>query len=272
MYLRRRVVPARRHPSCMTVESDCQQCIFCGGADLTDEHLIADWVQRAFARSRRPGPSLSGTFVARDQMRMHREPPIDSVKVLCRRCNNEWVSQLDNAASIILKPLIRGERAVKLDRAGQTVFAAWLFKTALVFDAMDNGGSGRLAVQREAFYRSRQAPVGLLIFAGPALDVPFTVPGIPEVAGLRLFGLRPLDGALNLTVNEKHADGRITPGAPVAIPIPGYQVMLGGLFVYMCSRFPFFDLTPDFAQIWPVAADEVEVQVKPPGSANGATG
>ena len=144
------------------------------------------------------------------------------------------------------------------------IFAAWLFKTALVFDAMDNGDEGRLAPQREAFSKTREAPLGLLIVIGPAPDVPFSVPGIPETAGLRLFGMRPLDGVLNLTINAKNPDGTITSGgAPTPIPIPGYQVMLGGLFGYMCSRFPFFDLTPDFVQIWPVATDEGEVKVRP---------
>ena len=239
--------------------------MFCGGTEITEEHVIADWVHRAFARSRNPGLSFSGTFIGRSEMRMQGEPPIEVARVTCRTCNNVWISQLDGAVSAILKPLIRGENAATLDRAGQTVFAAWLLKTALVFDAMENGDSGRLAPQRKPFFDTRKAPDALLIFAGPAPDIPFTVPGVPEVAGLRLFGIRQLDGVMNLTINAQDPEtGAVTPGAPTQIPIPGYQVMLGGLFAYMSSRIPIFNVTPDYVQVWPVVSDEIEVQVAPP--------
>jgi hypothetical protein len=237
--------------------------MFCGGTDITEEHVIAGWVHRAFMRSRKPEPGFSGTFIARSEMRMNMEPPIETANVTCRTCNNVWISQLDGAASEILKPLIRGESAVTLDRAGQTTFAAWLLKTALVLDAMENGDTGRLAPQRTPFYETHTAPPGLLIFAGPAPDIPFTLPGIPEVAGLRLFGIRQLDGVMNLTIKAKDGTtGKVTP-ATTQIPILGYQVMLGGLFAYMSSRLPIFDVTPDYVQIWPIVTDEVELQVAP---------
>ena len=116
---------------------------------------------------------------------------------------------------------------------------------------------------------SREAPPGLLIFAGPAPDIPLSLPGIPEVAGVRLFGMRPLDGVLNLTVNAVNADGTRTEGVPTQIPIPGYQVMLGALFAYLCSRFRFFELGDEFVQIWPVVSDEVEITVEASPASSG---
>ena len=236
-------------------------CIFCGSIDLTEEHVIADWVARAFERKRRPGPHLGGTFLDREQMHLQAQAPPQTAKVTCRACNNGWLSVIDNAASAVLKPLIRSSNNVTLNAEGQTAFATWLMKTALVFDAMDAGDKGRLAPQRKLFYESRQPPTGLLIFAGPAPHTPLTIPGIPEVAGVRLFGLRPLDGVLNLHLHAKSADGATTESTVRQVRIPGYQVMLGGVFAYMCSRFKFFNLTDDFPQIWPVVSDEVELAV-----------
>jgi len=238
-------------------------CIYCGDTDLTEEHVIADWVARAFARKRRPGPSLGGAFVGREQMRVQAQPSPQTAKVVCGACNNGWLSTIDEAASKVLKPLIRGERAVTLDRAAQTAFGSWLFKTALTFDAADAGSAGRLAPQRASFHAARRPPSGLLIFAGPAPEIPWSVPGIPEVAAIRLFGLRPLDGVFNLNLRVNNPDG--TPAeaakAPVKVPIPGYQIMLGALFAYMCSRIKFLDLSDDFVQVWPTVADEVEIRV-----------
>ena len=45
-------------PSAITLE----RCIFCGEQEVSEEHIIADWALRAFARSRKPDRSFAGTF------------------------------------------------------------------------------------------------------------------------------------------------------------------------------------------------------------------
>ena len=37
-----------------TVLRELDRCVFCDGTDMTEEHLIADWAHRAFARKRKP--------------------------------------------------------------------------------------------------------------------------------------------------------------------------------------------------------------------------
>lgn len=56
----------------------------------------------------------------------------------------------------------------------------------------------------------------------------------------------------------------MTPGSPTPITIPGYQVMLGGLFAYMSSGVPIVNLSPDYVRVCPIANDEVDVQVSRP--------
>lgn len=241
---------------------ELDQCIFCGNSDMTEEHLIAAWVLRAFVRQRKPKTGLSATFVSDDQMRLHAEEPTSTAKVVCRSCNNEWLSGIDNAAANVLKPLIRGEQTVILDDKGQSAFAAWIYKCALVFDASQNGNEGELVPLREGFKVARQAGPGCVIYAGPAgPPTPIAVPEVPQAAGLRLFGIRAISGTLRLTINVESPDGEITPGAPSDLPIPGYQVMLGGLHAYLGG--PISPVTPDslkgFTQIWPTTTPPVTV-------------
>jgi hypothetical protein len=246
-------------------------CIFCGSLDLTEEHLIADWVFRAFHRSRRYPSGFGGTFLGPGELHISPEEPIATAKVLCRSCNNEWISRIDTAAADVLKPLIRGEETVTLNRAGQEAFAAWIYKSALVFDAAVNGESGELAPLRDGFRASREAGPGCVIYAGPAPPNPISLPGIPEVAGLRLFGVRPISGTMNLKIDIQNPDGTVTPGRRTAIPIPGYQVMLGGLYAYLGGRMaPITEESLEgFVQAWPARSEPVTVSPFLPSEAAG---
>jgi hypothetical protein len=240
---------------------ELDECIFCGDSYMTEEHVIADWVSRAFHRQRKPPPGLSGDFVGSGEMRLSPEEPILTAKVVCGTCNNEWLSAIDTAAADVLKPLVRGDDVVALDQKGQAAFAAWIYKCALVFDAAANGNGGGLVPLREGFRASRQAGSGCVIYAGPAPPMPFSLPEVPEVAGLRMFGVRPISGTMRLTVNVQNADGIASPGAPTSIPIPGYQVMLGSLYAYLGGRVS--PVAPEsldgFVQIWPAGSDPVTV-------------
>jgi hypothetical protein len=236
-------------------------CIFCGSSDLTEEHLIAAWVFRAFHRSRRHPAGFGGTFVGPGELHISPEEPIATAKVLCRRCNNEWISRIDTAAADVLKPLIRGEETVTLDRAGQVAFAAWIYKSALVFDAAIDDEDGDLASLRQGFHDSHEAGPGCVIYAGLAPPAPISLPGVPEVAGLRMFGVRPISGTMNLEINVQNPDGTVTPGRQTAIAIPGYQVMLGALCAYLGGRVP--PITEDslegYVQVWPARSEPVTV-------------
>jgi hypothetical protein len=131
----------------------------------------------------------------------------------------------------------------------------------LILDAAENGNDGDLVPLREGFEASRKAGPGCVIYAGPAPPMPFSVPGIPEIAGLRMFGIRPISGTMRLTVNVQNPDGTVGPGTPTTIPIPGYQVMLGGLYAYLGGSVS--PITPEslegFVQIWPASPQPVTV-------------
>jgi hypothetical protein len=228
-------------------------CIFCGAESVSEEHIIAEWAFRAFARNRKPPPGFAGTFTAPDQLKVEADEPIQTARVTCKPCNNGWLSLIDNDAAQVLKPLIQGASEVTLDAAGQTAFAAWIYKCALIFDAAQHGADGELASLRAGFMESKKAGPGAVMFAGSAgAPAPFELPGWNEHLGLRLFGVRPANGTLQLDINGEVSE----------IPIPGYQVLLGNLCVYLGGQVQ--PIAPeslvDFEQVWPARDEPVTVR------------
>lgn len=53
------------------------------------------------------------------------------VKVVCARCNNEWMAELEAKAKELLYPMLHGRGRV-LHRGGQLTLAAWALKTVLM--------------------------------------------------------------------------------------------------------------------------------------------
>jgi hypothetical protein len=239
-----------------------EHCIFCRGADMSEEHVVADWALRAFMRSRRAEGGLAGTFVAADALKVEVAEPVNTAKVTCTGCNNGWLSQVDQAAARVLKPLIRGENAATLDAVGQSAFAAWIFKCALIFDAAQHGRTGELASLRASFMASRRAPPGCVIYAGPAgAPLPVEFDGAPKGVGLRLFGVRTVSGVVRLKVDVAQGGAEVTEGEYSEIPIPGYQVMLGSLCAYLGGQVPPISAASleGFVQVWPAWEEPVVV-------------
>ncbi len=237
----------------MTSAITLEQCIFCGDEEVSEEHIIAAWALRAFGRSRKPDRGFAGTFTAADTLKVEAAKPVQTAGVTCRPCNNGWLSLIDNDAARVLKPLIRGESEVELDRAGQTAFAAWIYKCALIFDAAQHGVGGELASLRAGFMESRLAGPGCVIYAGSAgAPAPFELPGLEEKLGLRLFCVRPANGTLRLEINGQVSE----------IPIPGYQVLLGSLCVYLGGQVQPIasESLVGFEQVWPAREEPVVVR------------
>jgi len=64
-------------------------CPFCGREDTTDEHVWPKWISR----------ELATLGLAR---------PINITVPVCKRCNERWLSVLENDVAPILRPMIRG--------------------------------------------------------------------------------------------------------------------------------------------------------------------
>jgi len=121
-----------------------ERCPFCDESDPTDEHVFPQWVSRELA-------SL-GTLT--DHRSPHGPRPIEKIGAtapVCRKCNNRWLSVLENDTKPVLGPMIRGEEQ-RLFADQQRLLATWALKTAMMLDL----ASGDPVIPAGFFHALRQ--------------------------------------------------------------------------------------------------------------------
>jgi hypothetical protein len=112
-------------------------CILCGAPPpLTGEHLWPDWYNR-----QQPVENwyvLESTIQGEVPEYTRREELDLKPEVLCRECNSEWGSDLEQSVSRILLPMTRGEER-HLDRAQTQLVSAWFYLKAMVSEHLVPG-------------------------------------------------------------------------------------------------------------------------------------
>src|SRR3954454_12205133 len=113
----------------MTGTNAKNRCVFCGAAEVTDEHVWPDWISRTLLPELKLRKVRTRTDPASKQTeevgRSWGGPGLDiKVKRVCGACNSGWMSELENEAKPYLTPLILGE-ATELDRQAREIVAAW---------------------------------------------------------------------------------------------------------------------------------------------------
>jgi hypothetical protein len=146
-------------------------CIFCGGHGITAEDVWPRWLGRVFGRNRLPGPmtvSFSVSGAAREEMGWQAARIKIKAKVVCSRCNNGWMSDLEQAAEPILAPMLDVARPSVLDTAGQITAATWATKTAMLFEyARPIPGTEHFSdVDRKALMDDLVPPSGVVVWLG----------------------------------------------------------------------------------------------------------
>jgi hypothetical protein len=229
---------------------------------MTEEHLIASWAYRAFAKQRKPTGGIRLTL-SDGRVRADDGDAEITAKVICRSCNNGWLSRIDNAAAQVMRPLIRGQHEVTLDCEGQAAVAAWIYKSALMFDAADHGVHGQLNSLRDGFRTSGQAGPGCIIYVGPADRPPSATVGDPPTeVNFWTLGILPTKRMLRLTGTVVSADGASQSTSTSELPIPGYRIMVGALWAYLGGQVCPVDedALDGFSQVWPAKDANVVVR------------
>lgn len=91
-----------------------------------------------------------------------------TLKIVCRPCNNEWMSGMETAAEPLLTAMFNAHgTSVRLDEAAQLTLARWAFKTAAVTSRIDYSDPFPLAHRRE-FHQADQPPRHVQIRIGAA--------------------------------------------------------------------------------------------------------
>lgn len=220
------------------------RCMFCAhdGA-LTAEHVFPAWA-KSYLDDPDGGAGTHRRTTIRleepeDQQREYKGRAAElTVRSVCARCNNGWMSQLEGDAQPFLATMIRGHGRTYCER-GMTTIATWFVKTALV------AGSRFPPLLSSSFYEQirsdlRPSPTTRVWLA----STPYWQQHYVDYRPMRV-----------------HADDTLPPPVPNAYSA---VIALGGLAGYVVSwseRMP--DTTaaqrrfaPALLPIWPLPGDE----------------
>ncbi|MFE6447478.1 hypothetical protein [Nocardiopsis dassonvillei] len=121
-------------------------CVFCHGeGGMSREHVLPDWMSREFTEIAGNGARLlsleqhsdpvgrSAYTIRHPYLRLKDDQRAFSrrAKVVCKSCNNGWMSRLEVNVRPTLARMARGN-SIALGTEEQTALAAWLLKTMLM--------------------------------------------------------------------------------------------------------------------------------------------
>lgn len=214
-----------------------KKCAFCGGRDLTAEHVLPRWLNEPLGANvplgYRHGTAGAKPDVGRDW------PTVGlthTVKRFCRHCNNDWMAELEARAKPIVGPLVKGEGRL-LSVGNQALIALWAAKTVMVFDLTHENYRTVADEDMRLLFERKQPP--------PATHV-----------WLAAYGPEPLIG--------DHKAFRLPPRSP-SVAGYGATLVLGHLVIQVfrdsdepSEAIPWSaDMLDFFVPIWPIEKDAV---------------
>jgi hypothetical protein len=162
-------------------------CVFCGGAGLTREHVLPDWLTRAGIVSFESATTHT-RFDSHDnpveRLSIPESPGQRKVRRFCATCNGGWMSRLETATEPVLTALITGVRR-DLTAAEVETLAWWIAKTAVTAQFVSPFADHRQIPDRQAtwiYQRGRPAPEMQIFIAQAA--TPWGVYVAPDRLGL----------------------------------------------------------------------------------------
>lgn len=123
-----------------TSQKPPRQCIFCQSTANSPEHLWSKWMAPHFDRTPHDESEAVSQQLHPQQpifrQQRHGHPTTLKLKVVCRVCNNGWMSAVESSAKPFIEPMILGRR-VTLDKAAQKSVATWIALKMMVFEQQD---------------------------------------------------------------------------------------------------------------------------------------
>lgn len=152
------------------------KCIFCGGGNLSKEHIWPNWLKPYIPRNPRPtsahGMSLGaygpdGYYSARRTGKLDRPGDIQSqrLRVVCQSCNSGWMSIIQKAAKPILIPFLDGYWP-DIPRQHQSTLATWATMFTMVLEVANEGTSAPYQQGRSLFFLTKMPPPNWFIYVG----------------------------------------------------------------------------------------------------------
>jgi len=141
-------------------------CVYCGGAGLTREHVIANWTARFLHKNITEHGKLSVQIdnpglkqrekVLSNIKKISGDPRSRSVRRVCAKCNGGWMRDQQDRAKPLAAPMILG-RPTELTRDDQRTLAVWVLMTVMTSEFSD-AEFAAIPQSDRSFLRTFQAP------------------------------------------------------------------------------------------------------------------
>jgi hypothetical protein len=135
-----------------------KRCPFCGGpGPFSSEHVLPEWTAKLLGLKKVYG---TGQHHARGAIKMTAKESFGlKAGGVCKICNNEWMSDLENLTKPFLAPMILASPTtrVTLNSDEQVVLASWLWKI-LILHNLVAGGSYFTAEERACLKNGDSPP------------------------------------------------------------------------------------------------------------------
>ena len=156
-------------------KTSAKMCVFCGNPGLSKEHFWPEWAHNLF--DDRP-PNFTGVaeFVVANSLR---EPPLvrerqgsmldKKIRVVCKACNNGWMSRLEEEAKQIILAMI-SENIITLNVQEQKKIARWAMLKVIVLD--QSAPRDAVVDRRDCaeFMAERETSANFTIFVGRCIS------------------------------------------------------------------------------------------------------
>lgn len=167
-----------------------KRCIFCQGrSKLTREDFFPKWFREFYpappgSESARLNAEVSwherdtatgeiATVMAPSKLARPGDLADQTLRVVCAKCNNGWMSRLQQTAKPYLRPYILGKWP-RPDQAARKTISSWAVMFAMVVEFGDEASAVVPPIEREVFRRDLRPPIGAHIWAGRAAgDLPY---------------------------------------------------------------------------------------------------
>lgn len=148
-------------------------CIFCGNkGGISKEHFWPDWLGQYFTKTASDG-NISELHIAEGllpkvlQFRRQRQGSVltKKIRVVCKSCNNGWMSALEKKVKPILVAGIRGH-SLELSQAQLAELAHWACVKAIVGEHAEGEMALTPSEDRFLFFRQSKIPDYFRIYIG----------------------------------------------------------------------------------------------------------
>jgi hypothetical protein len=136
-------------------------CIFCGRPGLTHEHVWPDWLKQYIPKDMTDYTALTATIhPTHSELRRKKQPgDIRSrrLRIVCKECNNGWMSRLQENAKPSLLHLVQGE-VTAFDVPTQSLLSSSVAMFVMVAEYFDPYKVTTSQEQRTYLFENGRAP------------------------------------------------------------------------------------------------------------------